>query len=146
AFQHWITYPASQSLYDSGSFFVSGAIPPFYNNGDPWNAGIAHTGFVRAVLGNANGPGGSSLPQTIYQDVTIPAGMAAANLSFYLKIDTFNTSYAADAMSVELRDLNDNLLRTIDTYTNKTLHANSGYYFLKIYDMTNSLLPYRGKK
>jgi xanthomonalisin len=81
---------------------------------------------------------GSSHTDTVSQAVTIPAGKSSASLSFYLHIDTSETtgSTAYDKLTVQVTS--GGTTKTIATYSN--LNKNSGYAL-----HTLSLNSYIGK-
>ncbi len=83
---------------------------------------------------------GSSHTDTLYQQVTIPAGATAATLKFYLHIDTAETTTttAYDTLQVQIRNSSNTVLATLATYSN--LNHNTGYA-LKQFD----LLAYKGQ-
>jgi len=88
------------------------------SNGEP-----AHSGSWKAWL---NGYG-TSHTDTLKQTVTIPASATSATLSFYLHIDSAETTTSAayDKLSVQLVNSSGTLLTTLATYSN--LNKASGY-------------------
>jgi uncharacterized membrane protein len=70
---------------------------------------------------------GTTTTDTIMQQVTIPANATAATLSFWLHIDTAETSTttAFDTLNVQVRDSSGNVLQTLATFSN--LNHASGY-------------------
>jgi serine protease len=108
--------------------------PGFENGlpGTPWVAtsGVidnssgepAHSGSWKAWL---DGYGGSHT-DTLYQQLTLPGG-SSATLSFYLHIDTAETTQtvAYDKLQVQIRNSSNQVLATLATYSN--LNHNSGY-------------------
>lgn len=70
---------------------------------------------------------GNTNTDTIMQQVTIPANATTATLSFWLHIDTAETSTttAFDTLTVQVRDTSGNVLSTLATFSN--LNAASGY-------------------
>ncbi|MFF4565140.1 hydrolase [Streptomyces sp. NPDC001435] len=70
---------------------------------------------------------GSATTDTLSQSVTIPSGCTAAALSFYLHIDTAETttSTAYDTLEVQVLNSSGTVLSTLATYSN--LNAASGY-------------------
>lgn len=70
---------------------------------------------------------GKTTTDTIMQQVTIPAAATAANLSFWLHIDTAETSTttAFDTLTVQVRNSSGTVLSTLATFSN--LNAASGY-------------------
>jgi uncharacterized membrane protein len=84
--------------------------PPHSGNFDAWLVGW-----------------GTTTTDTMMQQLTIPANATAATLSFWLHIDTDETSTttAFDTLTVEVRDSSGNVLSTLATFSN--LNAASGY-------------------
>jgi hypothetical protein len=70
---------------------------------------------------------GTTTTDTIMQQVTIPANATSATLSFWLHIDTAETTTTTqfDTLHVQIRDANGNVLQTLQTFSNLD-HA-SGY-------------------
>ncbi|MFG3009820.1 hydrolase [Streptomyces cinerochromogenes] len=83
----------------------------------------ARTGSYKAWL---NGYG-SAHTDTLAQSVTIPAGCTSATLTFYLHIDTAETttSTAYDTLKAQVLNSSGTVLSTLATYSN--LNAASGY-------------------
>ncbi|GGS60663.1 hydrolase [Streptomyces cinerochromogenes] len=83
----------------------------------------ARTGSYKAWL---NGYG-SAHTDTLAQSVTIPAGCTSATLSFYLHVDTAETttSTAYDTLKAQVLNSSGTVLSTLATYSN--LNAASGY-------------------
>ena len=117
--------------------------PGFENgaNAAPWTttAGVidnsagelAHSGSWKAWLDGY----GASHTDTVAQTVTLPATLTTAGLSFYLHIDTAETTKTAanDKLTVQLRNSSGTVLATLATYSN--LNAASGYS-LKSFDVS----------
>ena len=127
--------PAAQILVNPG--FESGSAG--------W---VADSGVVTSSTGNAPNSGiwyawlngyGSSNTDFIYQQVSIPSTATSATLSFYLKIDSAETSTttAYDTLTVTVRDANNAVLRTLATYSN--LHRSG--YLVRTFDLS----AYRGR-
>ncbi|HKF20948.1 MAG TPA: alkaline phosphatase family protein, partial [Candidatus Angelobacter sp.] len=70
---------------------------------------------------------GSTTTDSILQTVTIPANATAASLSFWLHIDTAETSTttAFDTLTVQVRNTSGSVLSTLKTYSN--LNHAAGY-------------------
>jgi hypothetical protein len=70
---------------------------------------------------------GSSTTDTLLQQVSIPSAATSATLSFWLHIDSAETSTtrAFDTMTVQVRDANGALLQTLATFSN--LNKAAGY-------------------
>jgi hypothetical protein len=82
----------------------------------------AHSGSWKAWLDGY----GRSHTDTLYQQLTLPSG-SSATLSFYLHIDTAETTgtIAYDKLQVQIRNSSNQVLKTLATYSN--LNHNSGY-------------------
>jgi Bacterial Ig domain len=109
---------------------------PGFENGTstaPWTAtsGVidnssgepAHTGSWKAWLDGY----GTAHTDTLQQTVTLPAGITTATLSFWLHVDTAETSTtnAYDTLTVQIRNASGTVLATLATYSN--LNAGTGY-------------------
>lgn len=110
---------------------------PGFENGSaspaPWvvTAGVidnstgeaAHSGSWKAWLDGY----GSAHTDTLAQTVTLPSTLTTATLSFFLHIDTAETTKTAayDTLKVQLRNSAGTVLTTLATYSN--LNAASGY-------------------
>ena len=70
---------------------------------------------------------GTTTTDTIMQQITIPANATSATLSFWLHIDTAETSTTRqfDTMQAQIRDANGNVLQTLQTFSN--LNHGNGY-------------------
>jgi hypothetical protein len=78
---------------------------------------------------------GTSHTDSLYQQVTIPASVTTATLTFYLKIDTAETTTvtAFDTLKVQIRNSSNTVLATLATYSN----LNKGtVYVLKQFDVS----------
>jgi len=91
----------------------------------------AYEGTQDAWLGGK----GKTTTQTLYQAVTIPSTVTSATLSFYVHIDTAEstTSKAYDKLVVSLQKTSGTNLKTLATYSN--LSKASGYA-LKTFDVS----------
>ncbi|HYU27231.1 MAG TPA: Ig-like domain-containing protein, partial [Thermoanaerobaculia bacterium] len=117
---------ASQLLGNTG--FENGSASPA-----PWTvtAGVvdngtgqaAHSGSWKAWMDGY----GSAHTDSILQTVTIPAGKTSATLTFWLHIDTAETTTvtAYDTLKVQIRNSSGTVLATLATYSN--LNKNTGY-------------------
>ncbi|WP_342120047.1 CehA/McbA family metallohydrolase [Pseudoduganella sp. OTU4001] len=96
----------------------------------------ARTGSWKAWM---NGYG-SAHTDTLYQQVSIPAGVASATLGFWLKIvsDETTTSQAYDTLKVQVRSSSGAVLATLATYSN----LNKGSSFVQ---RTFDLSAYKGQ-
>jgi len=83
----------------------------------------AHSGTWKAWLDGY----GSAHTDTLYQQVAIPAGKTSATLTFWLHIDTAETTTtsAFDTLQVQIRNSSGTVLATLATYSN--LNAAAGY-------------------
>jgi hypothetical protein len=63
---------------------------------------------------------GTTTTDTIMQQITIPASTTSATLSFWLHIDTAETTTTTkfDTMQLQIRDSNGNVLQTLQTFSN----------------------------
>jgi len=96
----------------------------------------AHAGTYKAWLDGY----GSAHTDTLYQAVTIPATATSANLSFWLKVVSSETSttQANDTLKVEVRSSSNAVLATLATYSN--LNKGTSYQ-----QKTFSLAAYKGQ-
>ena len=83
---------------------------------------------------------GTTHTDTVLQTVTIPSAATAATLTFWLHIDTAETttSTAFDTLSVQVRNSSGTVLSTLATYSN--LNHNTGYA-----QKSFSLLGFKGQ-
>ncbi|HEX3557292.1 MAG TPA: hypothetical protein VIA62_29035 [Thermoanaerobaculia bacterium] len=91
----------------------------------------AHSGSWKAWLDGY----GTTHTDTLYQQVAIFSNHTSATLTFWLHIDTAETSTttAFDTLQVQVRNSSGTLLQTLATYSN--LNANTGYA-LKTFDLS----------
>ena len=84
---------------------------------------VAHAGSLFAWLDGY----GTTHTDTLSQKVAIPSGKTTANLTYYLHVDTAETttSTAYDKLNVQVFNSSGTLLKTLATYSN--LNAASGY-------------------
>ncbi len=120
------TTTGSQLLGNAG--FENGS-----SNPAPWTAssGVidnstgepAHSGSWKAWMDGY----GTTHTDTLYQQVAIPSTVTTATLSFWLHIDTAETTTttAYDTLKVQVRNSSGTVLATLATYSN--LNKNSGY-------------------
>ncbi|MFD5587981.1 hydrolase [Streptomyces sp. NPDC014776] len=117
------TCTAAQLLANPG--FESGATAWTASSGVISNdtGEAARTGSYKAWL---NGYGAAHT-DTLAQSVTIPAGCTSATLSFYLHVDTAETTTttAYDTLKAQVLDSSGTVLSTLATYSN--LNAASGW-------------------
>src|SRR5262249_23110735 len=83
---------------------------------------------------------GTTHTDTLRQSVAIPSGATSATLSFWLHIDTDETSTttAFDTLAVQVRNSSGTVLATLATYSN--LNANTGFR-----QVSFNLLAYTGQ-
>ena len=83
----------------------------------------AHSGSWKAWMDGY----GSAHTDTLMQQVTIPSGKSSATLTFWLHIDTAETTTttAYDTLKVQIRNSSGTVLATLTTYSN--LNKNTGY-------------------
>jgi hypothetical protein len=119
------TTPPQQLLanpgFESGAVSwvaTSGVIGQWASLGEP-----AHSGTWAAYLDGY----GSSHTDTLYQQVAIPASITTATLSFWLHIDTAETTTtnAHDTLQLQIRNSSGTVLATLQTFSN--LDHNTGY-------------------
>jgi hypothetical protein len=99
-----------------------------------------HTGSWYAWM---NGYGVAAT-DTMYQQVSIPAGTTSATLSFWLRINTAETATTAnDTLKLQIRNTSGTVLGTLATYSNRTITGTAGSpaYVGKAFDLT----PYVGQ-
>jgi hypothetical protein len=94
----------------SGAISNSTSEPPHAGTWDAWLCGY-----------------GTTHTDSVLQTVAIPSGKTSATLTFWLHIDTAETSTttAYDTLKVQIRNSSGTVLATLATYSN--LNANSGY-------------------
>lgn len=94
-------------------------------------AEAAHTGSWKAWLDGY----GSAHTDTLQQQVAIPSNIARASLSFWLHIDTTETTSSAnDTLKVQIRNAAGTVLATLATYSN--MNAATGYQQVS-FDLTS---------
>ncbi|MGH9456217.1 MAG: S8 family serine peptidase [Thermoanaerobaculia bacterium] len=109
------------------------ANPGFESGNVSW---VADSGVITSSTGRPARSGswkawlngyGSSNSDWVYQTVTIPSNATAATLSFWIRIDSAEstTSTAYDRLTVTIRNTSNSVLRTLATYSN--LNENSTY-------------------
>jgi len=115
--------------------------PGFETGAAPWVAGsgvvtnstseAAHGGTWKGWLDGY----GSAHTDTLYQQVTIASTSTTATLTFWLHIDTAETTTttAYDTLNVQIRNASGTVLATLATYSN--LNATSGY-IQKTFDLS----------
>jgi hypothetical protein len=92
----------------SGVISSSSSEPPHGGTWDAWMDGY-----------------GTTHTDTLLQQVTIPASITTATLSFWLHVDTAETSTttAYDTLKVQIRNASGTVLQTLATYSNLDAHA-----------------------
>lgn len=78
---------------------------------------------------------GTTHTDTLYQQITVPSSATSVTLSFWLKINTAETTTttAFDTLRVQVRNSSNTVLSTLATYSN--LNKTTGYV-LKTFDLT----------
>ena len=125
-----VTAPSSQLLLNPG--FESGNVNWVTTTGVISNSGrTPHSGSWFAWLDGY----GTTHTDSCYQQITIPSTANAATLTFYLSIDTAETTTttAYDKLQVQIRNSSNTVLATLATYSN--LNKTTGYV-LKTFDLT----------
>jgi hypothetical protein len=122
---------------------------PGFENGSttaPWTAATgvvtnstsepAHAGSWKAWLDGY----GTTHTDTLSQQVAIPSTVTTATLTFWLHIDTAETTTttAYDTLAVQIQNTSGTVLATLATYSN--LNANTGYV-----QKSFNLLAYKGQ-
>jgi hypothetical protein len=131
------TNPPQQLLGNPG--FETGTASPWVATAgviDSTASQPARTGTWKAWLDGY----GVSHTDTLYQQVTIPSTATAATLTFWLHIDTTETTTvtAFDTLRVQIRNSSNTVLATLATYSN--LNKAAGYL-----QKSFSLAPYIGQ-
>jgi subtilisin family serine protease len=122
--------PGSQLLLNPG--FESGNVSWVTTAGVISNSGRPpRTGTWFAWLDGY----GTTHTDSCYQQITIPANATSATLSFWVRIDSAETttSIAYDRLQIQIRNSSNAVLATLATYSN--LNKNSTYV-LKTFDVT----------
>jgi hypothetical protein len=103
----------------SGVISNSSSEPPHGGTWDAWMDGY-----------------GTTHTDTLLQQVTIPASITTATLSFWLHVDTAETSTttAYDTLKVQIRNTSGTVLQTLATYSNLDAHAG---YVQKTFDVSS---------
>jgi uncharacterized membrane protein len=133
-----VSNAGSQQLLGNPGFETGTAAPWVAATGVVSNSTseAAHTGTWKAWLDGY----GTAHTDTLYQQVTIPSTSTTASLTFWLHIDTAETSTttAYDTLNVQVRNASGTVLATLATYSN--LNANSGFV-----QKTFDLSAYKGQ-
>jgi hypothetical protein len=128
----------TQQLLGNPGFETGTASPWVASTGiiDSSTSEPAHSGTWKAWLDGY----GSSHTDTLYQQVAIPSTATSATLTFWLHIDTAETTTtsAYDTLKVQIRNSSGTVLATLATYSN--LNKNTGYA-----QKSFSLLSYKGQ-
>jgi len=117
-----VTAPASQLLLNPG--FESGNVSWVTTSGVISNSGRpAHSGTWFAWLDGY----GTTHTDSCYQQIAVPSSATSVTLSFWLRIDTAETTTTTqfDKLQVQIRNSSNTVLATLATYSN--LNANSTY-------------------
>jgi beta-lactamase superfamily II metal-dependent hydrolase len=120
-----VSNTVAQQLLGNPGFETGSASPWTASTGvvDNSTSEPAHSGSWKAWLDGY----GSAHTDTLVQTVTIPSTITTATLSFWLHIDTAETTTATayDTLKVQLRNSSGTVLTTLATYSN--LNKNTGY-------------------
>ena len=126
--------PPSSTQLLANPGFESGAVSWTQTAGviDSSTGEAPHSGSWKAWLDGY----GTTHTDTLYQDVTISSTVTSATLSFWLHIDTAETTTATayDTLKVQVRNTAGTVLSTLATYSN--LNKNTGYV-QKSFDVTS---------
>jgi hypothetical protein len=118
-----VSNTAAQLLGNPG--FESGAVTWTASSGviDNSTGEAAHSGSWKAWMDGY----GSAHTDTLLQQVAIPSGKTSATLTFWLHVDTAETTTttAYDTLKVQIRNSSGTVLATLATYSN--LDHNTGY-------------------
>ena len=127
---------SSELILNGG--FESGAVNWTGTTGDigTWTGEPAHLGTKCAWTGG----NGVTATETLYQQISVPSTATSATLTFYLHIDTAETttSTAYDKLAVQVQNSAGTVLSTLATYSN--LNKASGYTL-----RTFNLTAYKGQ-
>jgi len=79
---------------------------------------------------------GTTHTDTLYQQITVPSSATSVTLSFWLKINTAETTTTTpfDTLQVQIRNSSNTVLSTLATYSN--LNKTTGYV-QKTFDLTS---------
>jgi len=133
-----VSNAGSQQLLGNPGFETGTATPWVAATGVVTNSAseAAHTGTWKGWLDGY----GTTHTDTLYQQVAIPSTVTTATLTFWLHIDTAETSTttAFDTLNVQVRNSSGTVLATLATYSN--LNATTGYV-----QKTFDLSAYKGQ-
>ena len=144
------THPTTVNLTVASSAGSQLLGNPGFENGSaspaPW---VPTTGVIDSSAGEAAHSGtwkawldgyGSSHTDTLYQQVAIPSTAATATLTFFLHVDTAETTTttAFDTLTVQVRNASNTVLATLATYSN--LDKATGYT-----QKSFNLIAYKGQ-
>jgi hypothetical protein len=130
-----VTAPSSQLLLNPG--FESGNVNWVITSGVISNSGRpAHSGSWFAWLDGY----GTTHTDSCYQQITVPSSATSVTLSFWIRIDTAETTTttAFDKLQVQIRNSSNTVLATLATYSN--LNKNTSYV-----QKTFDLSAYKGQ-
>ena len=126
------TTPTGSELMVNGGF-ETGTTPWVGTTGaiNAWSGQPAYEGTRNLWLGG----NGRTATESLYQQVTIPSSATSATLSFYLHIDTAETSSSSayDKCVVTVKNSYGTTLKTLATYSN--LNKATGYQ-LRTFDLS----------
>ncbi len=120
-----VSNATAQQLLGNTGFETGTASPWVASTGVVTNSTseAAHAGTWKAWMDGY----GSAHTDTLYQQVAIPSTSTTATLTFWLHVDTAETSTttAYDTLKVQIRNSSGTVLATLTTYSN--LNAGTGY-------------------
>lgn len=117
----WVSYSIGQQLITNGNF---SSLYNGWGNSGNWYVSNAfscsYSSPAYAYVGNASGGAVNNAFGNLYQTITIPANATAATLSYYVSINTDETTTTQiyDYIQVYLTDLSWNILTSTYTYSN----------------------------
>ncbi|MFQ5855251.1 MAG: choice-of-anchor J domain-containing protein [Anaerolineae bacterium] len=71
-----------------------------------------HSGTWKAWLGGDN-----LVQESLWQVLSVPAGLAGIQVSYWWRVDTFETTHPFDTLEVQIRDATGTPLQTLETLT-----------------------------
>jgi hypothetical protein len=120
-----VSNTTAQQLLGNPGFETGVAAPWTASSGiiDSGTGEAAHTGSWKAWLDGY----GSAHTDTLYQQIAIPSTVTSATLTFWLHIDTAETTTTTvyDTLNVQIRNSSGTVLATLATYSN--LSKNTGF-------------------
>jgi len=71
-----------------------------------------HAGIWKAWLG-----GGDLVQESLWQELSVPPGVRGLKVSYWWRVDTFETAHPFDTLEVQIRDAAGNPLQILETLT-----------------------------